>query len=246
MDYFEIYHPGLSIDCVIFGFHEKELKVLLLKMQNMDKWAVPGGFVKKDEDVDTAAVRVLKERASVTDVYLKQYHLFGDITRNNSAYVDKLVDKKVITDKSSLWFHQRFVTLGYYALVEFSKVTPAPDHISDSCEWVSLSELPELILDHQQIITKALHALRKQLKFQPIGKNLLPEKFTMTELRVLYETILGEELDRRNFQRKMLGYGILTKLKETRKGGAHKAPFLYCFNEEIYNRSLENGFNTVW
>lgn len=246
MDYFEIYHPGLSIDCVIFGFHEKELKVLLLKMQNMDKWAVPGGFVKKDEDVDTAAVRVLKERASVTDVYLKQYHLFGDITRNNSAYVDKLVDKKVITDKRSLWFHQRFVTLGYYALVEFSKVTPAPDHISDSCEWVSLSELPELILDHQQIITKALNALRKQLKFQPIGKNLLPEKFTMTELRVLYETILGEELDRRNFQRKMLGYGILTKLKETRKGGAHKAPFLYCFNEEIYNRSLENGFNTVW
>ncbi len=246
MDYFELYHPGLSVDCVIFGFHDNELKVLLLKMKNSKQWAVPGGFVKKQEDVDDAAIRVLKERTNIEDIYLRQFHLFGQKNRSDDSYVDSLVQDHVIREDMDSWFRQRFITVGYFALVEFSKVTPSPDQNSERCEWVPLTNIPDLILDHQEIINEALKALRNKLRFGPVGKNLLPPKFTMTELRTLYETILGEELDRRNFQRKMLSFGILDKLDETRKGGAHKAPFLYSFNEEKYNQKLIKGFDTIW
>lgn len=246
MSYFDNYQPGFSIDCAIFGFHENELKVLLLKMKHSRKWAVPGGFVRLDEDVDVAAVRELKLRTGLEDIYLEQFHLFGKAHRSNDEYVDQIVKDNVISPELDPWFRQRFITLGYFALVEFSRVIPAPTENAIVCEWVPLSEIPELILDHAEIVDKALTALRNKLRFEPIGKELLPKKFTMTELRTLYETILGEELDRRNFQRKMLSFGILDRLEETRKGGAHKAPFLYSFNEEKYNQSLIKGFNTIW
>lgn len=246
MNYFEKYHPGLSVDCVIFGFHENELKVLLLRMKNMKQWAVPGGFVGKNEDVNESAVRILKERAGISDIYLKQFHLFGNASRSPEEHVNNLVQDRVIDEDQDPWFRQRFITIGYYALVEFSEVTPTPDSRSDKCVWVSLSDMPDLILDHHLIIGKAHEALRDQLRFKPIGKSLLPEKFTMTELRTLYETILGKPLDRRNFQRKMLSYGVLDKLKERRKGGAHKAPYLYSFNEKNYNKTEQSGFSTIW
>lgn len=212
----------------------------------MKQWAVPGGFIGKDENVDESAVRVLKERAGISDIYLRQFHLFGDVDRSSDDHVNNLVQEHVIEEDQDPWFRQRFITIGYYALVEFSEVTPTPDSRSDKCEWISLNEIPDLILDHGKIIQKALKALRNQLRFQPIGKTLLPKKFTMTELRTLYETILGRSLDRRNFQRKMLSYGVVDKLNETRKGGAHKAPYLYSFNEENYEKSIESGFSTIW
>lgn len=246
MNYFDNYHPGISVDCVIFGFHENELKVLLLKMKNSKKWAIPGGFVQKTEDVDTAAKRELKLRTSIEDIYLKQFYLFGDAYRSNDQYVDNLVKDQVIQSEMDAWFRQRFITVGYYALVEFSKVIPTPAANAELCEWVPINEIPELILDHDIIIQKALSSLRRKLRLEPIGKNLLPKIFTMNELRILYETILGEELDRRNFQRKMLSFGILDRLNQVRKGGAHKAPYLYSFNEEKYNQSLKKGFNTIW
>ena len=246
MNYFDKYHPGISIDNVIFGFHENQLKVLLIKMKNFNKWAIPGSFVRKEEDVDSAAVNGLKERTSLDDIYLRQFKLFGSLDRNDQLHVDSMVKDQVIGEDLDPWFRQRFVTVGYYSLVEYSKVTPVPDSFSEKCEWISLNEIPELILDHRTIINEALASLRNQLRFEPIGKELLPEKFTMTELRTLYETILDQKLDRRNFQRKMLSFGILDKLDEIRKGGAHKAPFLYSFNEEKYNQSLKLGFNTIW
>lgn len=246
MDFFDTYHPGISIDCVIFGFHKKELKVLLLKMKNLDEWAVPGGFVKKEEDVNNSAIRILRERTGLEDIYLEQFQLFGSLDRHDTQYVNRLLADEVIPPKLEGWFRQRFITMGYYALVEFSKVKPAPDANSEKCEWVSLDSLPDLILDHNAIIQTGLQALRNKLRSRPIGKNLLPEKFTMTELRTLYETILGEELDRRNFQRKILRFGVVDRLDETRKGGAHKAPYLYRFNEEKYNKSIGSGFKTLW
>tara|TARA_R110000868_G_scaffold304437_3_gene564982 strand:- start:2230 stop:2877 length:648 start_codon:yes stop_codon:yes gene_type:complete len=215
-------------------------------MKNSKKWAVPGGFVRKNENVDDAAKRELKSRTSIEDIYLKQFHLFGDAYRSSDQYVDTLVKDQVIQSDMDSWFRQRFITLGYYALLEFSKVIPSPGKNAELCDWVPLNEIPDLILDHATIIDKALLTLRNQLRFEPIGKNLLPIEFTMNELRILYETILGEELDRRNFQRKMLSFSILDKLDHVRKGGAHKAPFLYTFNEEKYNQSLKKGFNTVW
>lgn len=246
MNFFDEYHPGLSIDCVIFGFQDDELKILLLKINNLKKWAVPGGFLKKNEEIVDAANRILQERTGLEEIYLEQFHLFGNLDRNEPSHAKKLIENGVIPPSLEAWFLQRFVTIGYFALVEFSQVKPSPDILSEDCEWVSMKHLPDLILDHQKIIDKGLKALQNRLRFQPVGRELLPDKFTMTELRTLYETILGEKLDRGNFQRKILSYGILNRLDETRKGGAHKAPYLYTFNDKKYDQSLAQGFSRIW
>lgn len=215
-------------------------------MHNLKKWAIPGGFIKKNEEIDDSATRILEERTGLKDIFLEQFHLFGNLERNKPSYVDKLIKDEVISPSLENWFRQRFVTVGYFALVEFSKVEPTADIISEKCEWTSMNSLPELILDHKKIIAKGREALQNRLRSQPVGRELLPEKFTMTELRTLYETILGEKLDRGNFQRKILSYGILKRLNETRKGGAHKAPYLYTFNDEKYDQSLSQGFSRIW
>jgi len=141
---------------------------------------------------------------------------------------------------------QRFITIGYYALVEFSTVNPTHDHLSESCNWSDLHEVPNLMMDHSLILRTALDTLRLHISYQPIGYNLLPEKFTMPEIQRLYETILDRKLDRRNFQRRMIGFGILKKLKEVKKGVAHKAPFLYIFDLKKYNKALKEGLSGGW
>jgi hypothetical protein len=130
--------------------------------------------------------------------------------------------------------------------VEYNKVKPVPDVLSSECTWHSISDLPELIIDHKQIIEKGLQALRQQLNYQPVGYNLLPEEFTIKELQLIYETILGKKLDRANFQRKILSYGILDKKEKHYSGGAHKAPYLYSFNKESYFKALKNGLAREW
>lgn len=240
------FHPGFSVDCVIFGFHQNLLKVLLLKMKGEEQWALPGGFVYKEENVKDAAHRVLHSRTGLKDIFLQQFHLFGDAERSPKAQKTALLIRHGIPAREDHWFLQRFITLGYYALVDFSKTIPRPDLLSDACEWWELQEVPELFLDHQAILDKALDTLRLQLNYQPIGYNLLPEKFTMPELQKLYETILGKPLDRRNFQRKMLAYGILKRLEERRSGVAHKAPYLYSFEVENYHKALANGLQEGW
>jgi 8-oxo-dGTP diphosphatase len=242
----EKYHPGLSVDCVIFGFHENELKVLLLKMKHTPKWALPGGFVEKQEHMDKAAIRVLEKRTGLADIFLQQFHTFGDPARHDHEMDLELFKQSGRDPVKDHWFLQRFITVGYYALIEFSKANPRPDDISEACEWKSIDELPAMILDHRKILEKALDTLRFQINYQPIGHKLLPVKFTMPELQKLYETILGKELDRRNFQRKMLAYGILKDLGERRKGGAHKAPFLYGFDVKKYNAALKIGLKGSW
>jgi 8-oxo-dGTP diphosphatase len=239
-------HPGLSVDCVIFGFHDNQLKVLLLKFKNLDRWALPGGFVGKEEDVDAAATHVLKDRTGLDDIFLTQFYLFGDGDRGDAKFDDEIIEADLISKEDAEWFKQRFITIGYYSLVDYSRAVPVPDDISESCEWFSLDELPNLIFDHKEIISKALWTLRTQLKYYPIGENLLPDKFTMPELQVLYETLLGKKLDRRNFQRKMIGYDILIRHNETRKGGAHKAPYLYSFDKKKYKSALEDGLYSIW
>jgi 8-oxo-dGTP diphosphatase len=128
------------------------------------------------------------------------------------------------------WFSGRFLTIGYYALVDFFEVNPQHDKFSELCTWRDLDDMPPLELDHQLIFKTALDTLRLQLNYQPIGYNLMPKEFTMPELQKLYETILGKKLDRRNFQRRILGFGILNRAEQPRKGGAHKAPYLYSFD----------------
>jgi 8-oxo-dGTP diphosphatase len=180
------------------------------------------------------------------DIFLKQFYVFGDPGRHDHEMDLELFKQSGRDPVKDHWFLQRFITVGYYALIEFSKASPRPDDISDACEWKSVDELPDMILDHREIADKALDTLRFQINYQPIGHKLLPVKFTMPELQKLYETILGKELDRRNFQRKMLAYGILKDLGERRKGGAHKAPYLYSFDVKKYNAALKIGLKGSW
>ena len=239
------YINSVSLDCVVFGFHNNQLKVLLLEMKFTHEWALPGGFVKLNETVEEAAARVLSERTGLGDIFLKQFRVFSDPGRSkmNPAVQDLVISG---ANPDLEWFAQRFISVGFYALVDFTKAVPAPDSFSEKALWQSLDNIGNLILDHNLILQKALNTLRLQLNYQPIGYNLMPEKFTMPELQKLYETILGKKLDRRNFQRKILSFGILNKLPETKKGGAHKAPFLYGFNLVNYKKALESGLYGGW
>jgi 8-oxo-dGTP diphosphatase len=233
----DLYLPHLSIDCVVFGFHDASLKVLVTKFKDQSVWSLPGGYILKTENIKEAANRILFDRTGVENIYLQQFSVFGDLNRSEKFFEDY---------PDSLWNKQRFVSIGFYALVNYSQVHLIVDEVSDACEWKSIDELPELIMDHRLIFEKALIRLRKELNYKPIGYNLLPEKFTMPELQKLYEIILGKKLNRGNFFRKMLRYAILIKLDESRKGGAHKAPILYKFDIEKYEKALKDGLNQGW
>lgn len=231
------YIPTLSIDSVIFSFYQNSLHVLLLKLKDMEAWSLPGGYVKKTENVDQAAVRILKERTGTENIYLHQFHTFGNVNRSEDAFTDY---------DNNFWFKQRFVSIAYYALAEHSLANLVIDDFSSAVGWHSIDNLPPFMMDHRIIFDKALITLREQLNNHPIGYSLLPEKFTMPELQKLYEAILGKKVNRGNFYRKILRYDILTKLDESRKGGAHKAPDLYSFNLEKYNSALEEGLKGNW
>ncbi len=232
----ELYLPHISIDCVVFGFNKTSLKVLLVKFKFNSKWALPGGYIKKEENINDSAQRILHERTGAKDIFLKNFDVFGDVNRT----------KNEISEAQSEWLSKRFLSIGYYALVNYEDVTPVVDELSINCEWVDINELPELMMDHNVIFHSALKTLRKQLNDAPVGLNLLPEIFTMPELQKLYEVILNRSLNRGNFYRKIMKYNILDKLDETRKGGAHKAPNLYKFNTERYNNAIEEGFKEAW
>src|SRR5664279_1415187 len=236
----EKYLPNISVDCVIFGFHSNELKVLLVKARYAGKWALPGGFILKEEHMDRAAQRILKQRTGLDEIYLQQFHVFSDPERSTKKINQQFLKNVGVTREKS-WMFERFITVGYSALVDFTKVTPVPDNISDACKWFSIYDVPEMLLDHRHIFDEALQNLRMQINFHPVGFNLLQKKFTMPELQKLYETILNKKLDRRNFQRKIEATGILKRLNETKKGVAHKAPFYYKFDLRKYQKALKGG-----
>ena len=225
----ELWLPGISVDCVIFGFHENQLKVLLLKFIKSPVWALPGGFVGLEEDVDQAAARVLYERTGLTDIFLEQFYTFGDLARNYRATEEHRDVNNAMgrSEDEVSWLSKRYITIGYYALVDYSKVVVNPGDISDAAEWVDVASLPKLFLDHNRIVIKALDSLRKSLDEKLIAFELLAETFTMSELQVVYETILGKRLVRTNFQRKILSLEILDRIEKKYSGGAHKAPYLY-------------------
>jgi 8-oxo-dGTP diphosphatase len=224
--------PGVSVDCAIFGFHDGQLKLLLLKLKNNDVYALPGGFVQKNENLDTAAARVLKERTGLENIYLEQFYTFGDVNRRNNKTQKEIFRKMGIGLSDDHWLQKRFVTAGYYALVDFSTAIPVADELSDSCGWYDLPKVPALMYDHNAIAEKALKTLQLMLDHKLVGFNLLPEKFTMNDLQQLYETILSVKLTRANFQRKILAMNILERVEKKMEGGAHKAPYLYRFSKK--------------
>lgn len=219
----------LSVDCVIFGFHNETLKVLLLKHLDFDLWSVPGGFVFQDEDIDEAAYRLVCERTNLKDLFLEQFHTFGRKDRNKDDMHHRVVQKHNLDVDENHWIHQRFVTIGYYALIDYTLSETIPDGFNAQCYWYDISDLPPLVFDHREIIETALIHLRKNLDYKVVGSNLLPNEFTMNQLQILYETILGEKLRRNNFQRKILSLGILERMEKLYTGSANKAPYLYKF-----------------
>jgi len=238
--------PGISIDCVIFGFHDGQLKVLLLKIANLNGWGLPAGFIYKDEHIDDSAKRILCERTGLHDIFLQQFYVFGHPSRCDNNITKIAFENTGIKAPKDNWLLQRFLTIGYYALVDYKAVNATPDFFSEDFDWHDIHNLPTLAMDHNEIVQHALLTLRTHLRYQPVGYNLLPDKFTMPELQKLYETILDQKLDRRNFQRKMLSYGILRRLKQRREGVAHKAPYLYSFDLRKYHKALEEGFQSAW
>ncbi|GGH32321.1 NUDIX hydrolase [Dyadobacter endophyticus] len=224
------YLPHIAYDSVIFGFSEGDLKILIMEYHNTGLFALPGGFVQLQENLNDAVLRGLNERTGLTDIYLEQFYTFGDFSRFDPEVMRTLLEANgILPGDGYQWMLDRFISVAYYALINYEEVTPRPDALSDSCEWYPVNELPELILDHRNIVEKAIQTLRDNLDRKLVGGNLLPKKFTMNELQNVYEAILGTKLRRTTFQRKMLAAEVLTRHEKHFSGKAHMAPYLYSF-----------------
>lgn len=229
----------LSIDCVIFGYKDKELKVLVPKLDLKEAlWALPGGFIKQEEAIDRAALRILEERTGIKDIYLEQFRVFGQEKRTNNEVLEhlneiknELIDKSVFKPSDIEWLSKRFVSIGYYALVDINKVTPQKTEFDASIDWINIKDLPKLIMDHNDMVTYALETLRQNLDQKIIGFSLLPDTFTMKEVQELYEAIYDKPFARNNFQKKILDLNVLERLEKKFTGAANKAPFLYRFRK---------------
>lgn len=215
-------HPSVTTDCVIFGFDGSELKVLLIERgiePFKGKWALPGGFMRMDESAEECARRELKEETGLTVNYIKQFHTFTAVDRDP---------------------RERVITIAHYALVRLEDVKGGDD--AAKAQWFSLNDVPTLAFDHDAILRKAENELRQQIHFEPIGFELLPEKFTMKALQQLYEAILDVHFDRRNFHNKMLHLGLLNQTEDKIKGHMGKAAFVYTFNLDNYKEMKKKGF----
>lgn len=232
-------NPHVSVDCVIFGFSNETLRLLLIKrtvpnaLTELDDsyYALPGDLVRDNENLDEAAARVLKELTGLTGIFLQQFQAFGDPLRIAKAK-DRAWLKGVRQDPDA-----RVITVAYMALIESSKVEIQPGSFSKGAVWLPIGEIPELAFDHNEISEGALMALREKVQIQPIAFELLREKFTMRDLQVLYETILQREFDKRNFRRKMLNSGVIAALPEKQHGVSNKPARYYVFNRNLFENS---------
>jgi hypothetical protein len=227
-DFEKAFLPGLAIDSVIFGFHDNKMMVLLLQYKNTNSYALPGGFIYKDEHVNEAAKRILQDRTSLTNIYLEQFYLFGDQNRQDDSMATIMKARGMKPTKDHFLL-KRFVSVGYYALVDYTKAIPTNDEMSDDCGWYDITKVPPMIQDHKKIIQKALEVLRNDFNKKLVGFKLLGDRFTMAELQKLYETILGVKYRRTSFQRMMLNLNILKQIDIKKTGAAHKAPYIYTF-----------------
>jgi len=237
------YLHNVSVDNVIFGYHDKELKVLLQQPFALDKWTVTGGFIKKTESIEEAAARIAENRTGLANLFLQQFRSFGAPDRStdfekNAEAISKLAG---IETPADLWIFDRFVSVGFYTLTEFAMVQVTKGAFDAECQWWPVNDLPPMMFDHKLIIAEALKSLRLHISHFPIGYELLSEKFTLPEIHSLYETILGKTLDDRNFSKRLMATGIIIKLNETKKIGAHRSPFLYKFDKEKYEEGLRSG-----
>ena len=233
---YENVHPGFSIDCVVLCFANKKLKILLNKFTFGENWQLPGGFMFKTESAEAAAARILTERTETTDIYLKQFHLFSAVNRTdfgqNESYLDARKNEytHINPEDTEKWYLNRFISMGFYALIK-QEIKLVKDY-EVTGKWFDINSLPVLYSDHKLIIETALDNIRAQLTLIPIAQSLLPDKFTMSEFRKIFEIILDKKLDRRNFQRKALTSNVVIQLDEVIDEDAYNSPILYTFNKE--------------
>ncbi len=216
--------PALTVDIVIFAMNEDDLNVLLIRRKGepfQGQWAIPGGFVEMDETLETSARRELEEETGLKNIFLEQLYTFGGVNRDP---------------------RERTVSVAYYALVQQKKQKVISGSDASEAKWFAVSDLPELAFDHQLILDTALERLRGKVRYQPVGFELLPRKFTLRQLQNLYEVILGRELDKRNFRKKILSMDILVPLNETEKAVAHRAAKLFRFDKRNYDQLVKQGF----
>lgn len=216
---------NLTIDNLIFGLDDDELKVLLVKHRepiNGADWALPGGWIRQNENLRDAAARLLEEWTGLQHLYLEQLKAFGRIDRFPS---------------------ERVVTIAYYALVSAEDYPVVAGHSAADASWFGVNKLPQLIYDHAEILTYGIKFLRHQVCHQPIGFNLLPEKFTLLQLQALYEAILNTKLDKPNFRRKIMKMNLLKSCDEKQQGVPHRAANLYRFDADAYEKLSETGFS---
>ena len=215
-------HPAVTADCVIFGFDGVSIKVLLIQ-RGIDpykgKWALPGGFMNIDESAEECARRELEEETGLKTASVEQFYTFTDVMRDP---------------------RERVITVAHYALVRLSEVKGGDD--AAKAQWFAQSEIPSLAFDHDRILRMALTRLKERICFEPIGFELLPEVFTMSELQNLYEAILGVKFDRRNFYNKMLKLGILAEAEPRPENASRRTPTKYRFNAEKYAELKQKGF----
>ncbi|WP_348798069.1 NUDIX hydrolase [Flavobacterium adhaerens] len=216
---------GITIDCVIFSFNKENLEVLLVQHaegESIGQWGLLGGWLQKDESADDAAHRILYELTSLDNIYLEQLKAFTD-------------PKRVI--------ERRVVTIGYYTLVNREDYNIKASLTVREAKWYKIKDIPNLIFDHNEIFNFSLMQLQNRVRQAPIGFNLLPEKFTLLQLMHLYEEILGIELDKSNFRRKILHMKLLVALDEKQQDVSHRAAKLYKFDPAIYEKLTQKGFN---
>ncbi len=222
---YEYARPAVAVDCVVFGFDDGELKVLLIRRglaPFRGRWALPGGFVRLDETLDAAARRELAEEAGLAGVYLEQLYTFGDVERDP---------------------RERVLSVAYYALVALDRHPPTAATDADAAAWFAVADLPSLAFDHAAIVQAAVARLRGKVRYQPVGFELLPERFTLSQLQHLYEAILERTLDKRNFRKKLLAMDVVVETDEVEQDVAHRAARLYRFDEPKYRRLVKKGFN---
>lgn len=213
----------LAVDCIIFGFDNEDLKVLLIQRDfepEKGKWSLMGGFLKKEETLDDAAIRILYRLTGMHNIYMEQLYSFSEVHRDPV---------------------ERTISTSYYAIINIE------NHNEELIEnfgakWFSLSKVPNLIFDHDEMLDKAIKRLRRRTSINPIGFELLPEKFTMRQLQKLYEAILDKELDKRNFINKINSMDILIKLDEKDMSSSTKGSYLYKFDQNKYNEKQANDF----
>lgn len=212
----------VAVDCIIFGFDKERLRLLLFKRKIapfQHKWSLIGSFIHANENVSNAAQRVLKECTGLQDVFMEVSGCYGDTNRDSGA---------------------RVISIAHYSLIRLNQTNESTVETYHA-QWFDVDEMPQLILDHNQMVADALAQLRRKAKYQPIGFELLPEKFTIPQLKTLYDAIHQKKLDRRNFRKRILSMNILKKLDEKDKRSSRKGAFLYQFDEAAYKHLVEKG-----